>query len=361
VASDLVERVDGFQRRHPVVGFPLAVVYKYFDDQGPYLAAIISYYAFVAIFPLLLIATSVLGFILQGNESLYRDVLNSALGRFPIVGTQLGQPEGLTGSTGAIIIGSLAALYGALGLATAAQHALNVAWAVPRNSRFNPFVGRFRGLVTLLGAGLVVLSTSITAVFLNNLDEVLGARLDAWVTRAGTVVGIALTAVVLSLMMRYTTARRPSFRSCLPGGIVIALLWHALQIGGGMYVRGVINAASEMNSIFALVLGLIGLLFLAASFGVLGIEVAVVRKERLYPRALLTPFTDAVELTDADRRAYVNYAKAMRHKGFEQIDVTFHDRDRPDQLVAHDDTTVHIPVVREGDPDPRRRAHGEGR
>ena len=40
----LVDRVDGFQRRHPVVGFPLGVVYKFLDDQGAYLAALITYY-----------------------------------------------------------------------------------------------------------------------------------------------------------------------------------------------------------------------------------------------------------------------------------------------------------------------------
>jgi membrane protein len=349
VTSDLVDRVDDFQRRHAVVGFPLAVVYKFFDDQGPYLAAILTYYAFVAIFPILLIASSVLGYILQGNQELYEEVLSSALGRFPIVGTQLGEPEGLTGSTSAIVIGSLAALYGSLGLATAAQHTLNTAWAVPRNSRFNPIVGRFRGLVTLLLAALAVLGTSVAAVLLNNLDEVFGSDLDAWISRIGTLLGIALTAVVLSVMMRYTTARRPGFRACLPGGIVIALLWHALQIGGGIYVNRVLNAASEMNGVFALVLGLFGLLFLASAFAVIGVQVTVVRKERLYPRALLTPFTDAVDLTDADRRAYANYAKAMRHKGFEQIEVTFHERDRPDQLVRHDETTVVLPVVRDED------------
>ena len=349
MASDLVDRVDGFQRRHPVVGFPLAVLYKFFDDQGPYLAAILTYYAFVSIFPILLIATSVLGFLLQGNEELYNAVLTSALGRFPIVGTQLGEPEGLTGSTGAIVVGSLAALYGALGLATAAQHMLNTAWAVPRNSRFNPFVGRFRAFVTLILAGLVVLSTSAAAVLLNNLDDVFGSDVDQWIARIGTLLGIALTAVVLSLMMRYTTARRPSFRSCLPGGIVIALLWHALQIGGGIYVDRVLKAASDMNGVFALVLGLLGLLFLASAFAVIGVEVSVVRKERLYPRALLTPFTDAVDLTEADRRAYDNYAKAMRHTGFQQIDVTFHPRHRPDQLVQHDETTVVLPAVRDED------------
>ena len=61
----VVDRVDDFQQRHPVVGFPLAVAYKFFDDQGNYLAAIITYYAFIAIFPLLLIASSVLGLVLQ--------------------------------------------------------------------------------------------------------------------------------------------------------------------------------------------------------------------------------------------------------------------------------------------------------
>src|SRR4051812_12948819 len=117
--GDAVDRVDAFQRRHPVIGLPLGVTYKFFDDQGNYLAAIITYYAFIAIFPMLLIASSVLGFLLQGNEDLERQVLDSALSQFPIVGTQLGQPDGLQGSTSAIVIGSLAALYGALGLGQA--------------------------------------------------------------------------------------------------------------------------------------------------------------------------------------------------------------------------------------------------
>ena len=58
--------LDRYQRSHPVVGFPLAVVYKFVDDQCAYLAAGLTYYAFVAIFPLLLIASSILGFVLRG-------------------------------------------------------------------------------------------------------------------------------------------------------------------------------------------------------------------------------------------------------------------------------------------------------
>ena len=67
---DLVDRLDGLQRRRRAIGLPLAVVYKFFDDQGNYLAATITYYAFVAIFPLMLISSSVLGFVVQGDEAL---------------------------------------------------------------------------------------------------------------------------------------------------------------------------------------------------------------------------------------------------------------------------------------------------
>jgi uncharacterized BrkB/YihY/UPF0761 family membrane protein len=47
----LVDRVDHYQRRHPWLGLPLAVVYKFVDDQGGYLTALLTYYAFLSLFP----------------------------------------------------------------------------------------------------------------------------------------------------------------------------------------------------------------------------------------------------------------------------------------------------------------------
>ncbi|MGB3699425.1 MAG: ribonuclease BN, partial [Gordonia sp. (in: high G+C Gram-positive bacteria)] len=66
----LVSALDGFQRRHPVVGYPLGVAYKYFDDQGGYLAALIAYYGFVSLFPLLVVFTTVLGIVLEHHQEL---------------------------------------------------------------------------------------------------------------------------------------------------------------------------------------------------------------------------------------------------------------------------------------------------
>jgi YihY family inner membrane protein len=320
--GDLVDRLDAVQRRRGVIGVPLAVVYKYFDDQGPYLAAILTYYTFVAIFPMMLIASSVLGFVLQGDEQLQEQLLDSALSQFPIVGTQLGHPEGLQGSASAVVIGSVTALYGVLGLGQAAQNAMNVVWAVPRNSRLNPFSSRARSLLGLVLGGVAVLAIATLSSFASNLGS-FGIELGPVLRWAGTVVSVLLTAAVLAAMMRFTTSRRPSFRTSLPGALVIAVLWHGLQLAGGAYVRAVVQRASDVNGVFALVLGLIGLIFLAAAIAVLGLEVNVVLRERLWPRALLTPFTDRVHLTDADRRAYERYAKAQRYKGFQQVEVRF--------------------------------------
>jgi len=317
-----VDRLDEVQRRRPLLGFPLGVLYKFLDDQGNYLAAIVTYYAFIAVFPLLLIASSVLGFVLQGDETLRNEVLDSALAQFPIVGTQLGRPEGLQGSTSAVVIGGLAALYGVLGLGQAGQNAVNVVWAIPRNSRLNPLVSRLRSFLLLLLAGLTVLVIAVLSSIASHLD-VLGSEANQEVRIVVGASAVLLNALVLGLMMRFATNERRGLRETLPGAITVAVLWQVLQLVGGLYVGRVVARASQLNGVFALVLGLIALIYIASVMAVLGLEVNVVLAKRLYPRSLLTPFTDAVELTAADRRVYTENAQAQRHKGFERVDVSF--------------------------------------
>ncbi|MGI9155617.1 MAG: YihY/virulence factor BrkB family protein [Marmoricola sp.] len=320
--ASLADRLDAFQRRHPVVGFPLAVTYKFFDDQSNYLAATVTYYTFAAVFPLLLISSSVLGFLLQGDEKLKTALLDSALGQFPIVGPALGTHEGLRGSTAAVVFGGLAALYGILGLGQAAQNAVQVAWAVPRNVRPNPFISRLRSGALLSLAGLVVLVLATLTSVAGNA-QMFGVVADRGLGWLITLVSIALTALVLALLIRWATDRREPLRHLLPGALLTAVLWQLLQRLGRFYVDHVVQRANEVNGVFALTLGLLALIYIAANMAVVGLQVNVVLMKHLYPRALLTPFTDAVELTDADRRAYAAYAQAQRHKGFEKVDVTF--------------------------------------
>ena len=323
--SGVVQAVDRAQRRFTPVAFPLGVIYKFFDDQGNYLAAIVTYYAFIAIFPLLLLGSSILGFFLQGNPHLQQEVLNSALRQFPIIGDELGRKE-LHGSTGGIVVGALTATYGAMGLGQAIQNTVNTAWSVPRNSRPNPFLLRLRSLVLLATAGVAVLGVSVLST-IGAHTEVFGSHFDdglSWLIQLATVLVVG---AMLTVLFRLATTRDHPLRHAAPGAFTLALMWQLLQWIGAYYVTHVIQASRGMNSTFALVLGLMGFIYIASVMGVLGIEVNVVVARRLWPRALLTPFTDRVDLTEADRRAYAGYALMQRHKGFETVAVTFEGRD----------------------------------
>jgi membrane protein len=91
--------------------------------------------------------------------------------------------------------------------------------------------------------------------------------------------------------------------------------------------------------VFALVLGMLAFLYLTATVVVLCAEINVVRVARLHPRALLTQFTDDVDLTDADRQAYTDQATAQRSKSFQDIDVTFGAPPHRDKESQDDDAT----------------------
>lgn len=145
--------LDDFQRRHRAVGFVVAVIYKYVDEQGSYLAALITYYAFLSLFPALLLLTTVLGVILVGHPQLQQQVLHSAVAQFPVIGGQLYRPQGLSGGPAGVAIGIVVAIYGGLGVGQAVQNALDTLWAVPRNDRPDPLRSRLRSLLMLVALG----------------------------------------------------------------------------------------------------------------------------------------------------------------------------------------------------------------
>jgi YihY family inner membrane protein len=314
----IVERLDRFQQSHPRAGVPVAVIYKFVDDQGNYLAALITYYGFLSLFPLLLLSSTILSFVLHGNPHLQQKLLDSALGQFPIVGTQLAEPQGLSGNAVGLTIGILGTLYGGLGVAQAAQNAMNTMWRIPRNSRPNPLKSRVRSLLLLLVVGLSLIATTALAA-LGSVFNGLGIGTKI----ALGIATFALNAAVFTIAFRVATARDITLRQTVPGAIAAAVAWQGLQYFGALYVGDVVKGATEINSVFAVVLGLIAWIYLEAVIVVLAVEYNSVRSLGLYPRALLTPFTDAVDLTDADERSYTQQAEATRAKGFQEINVEF--------------------------------------
>jgi YihY family inner membrane protein len=317
-------RLDAFQQRHRWAGFPLAVVYKFAEDQGPYLAALITYYGFLALFPLLLLLASILGFVLQDDPELQQRVLDSTLSQFPVIGDQLGDPHGLQGSGAAIVTGAVVALYGALGVGHAVQNALNVAWAVPRHRRPNPLHLRFRGLLFLvIGAAAVIVTTVLSAV--GGDPGAFGADVARSRSLLAVLIALAVNTAIFVVAFRVGTVQRTTFRNLLPGAVTASIVWQLLQVFGTVYVGNVVKGTGATYGAFALVLGLLAWLYLAAVGIVISAEINVVRAKRLYPRALLTPFTDNVDLTAADRSVYTDAATAQTAKGFQTISVHFDD------------------------------------
>ncbi|MGD0605506.1 MAG: YihY/virulence factor BrkB family protein [Streptosporangiaceae bacterium] len=315
----VAERLDLFQRRHPWAGFPLAVVYKYFDDFGAYLAALLTYYGFVSLFPLLLLLSTILGFVLSGDQRLQHEVLSSALRQFPVIGGELATPKRLGGGPVGLVVGIAGSLYGGLGVAQAFQYATNTVWGVPRNNRPNPFRARGRSVVLLATVGFAILGTTALSIAGGGGAGVLGTAGKSLALAASVVINVAMAIFAF----RFAPARRLSVRDVVPGAIAAALIWQLLQSFGVIYVRHVVERASATNAVFAIVLGLLAFLYITATVVLLCAEINVVRVIGLHPRSLLTPFTDNVTLTAGDRRAYSRQAKAQRSKGFQHVDVNF--------------------------------------
>src|ERR1700704_1746114 len=120
--ESVLRRVDRWQQRGHATPIAFGVVKKYGDDRGTALAAQVAFYGFISLFPLLLILTTILGFV--GNARLQDSIVGTTLQQFPIYGDQIGPDVAhpLKGSALALVIGLLSLTYGALGVAQSAQH-----------------------------------------------------------------------------------------------------------------------------------------------------------------------------------------------------------------------------------------------
>ena len=261
-------------------------------------------------FPLLLVFTTILGFVLQGNPGAQRSIERSVLGQFPVIGDQI-KVHALTGHTLALVIGLVVALLGGLGVTQAAQNAFNRVWAVPFKDRSDFLGSRLRGLALLAALG----SLFIVATVMSGLVTGLGGPL------------VKVAAIVLSLVVnfglylaafRFLTAATIRTRSLLLGVAFAAVFLEILQLAGGIYINHVWRHASAFYSQFALVIALIVWLHLVAHITLYAAEINVVASRRLWPRSLIGPPD-----SPADRKTLTALAKVEQRHDDEEIDVRF--------------------------------------
>jgi inner membrane protein YhjD len=303
--------VDRFQRKHGWLGFPLAVRQKYSDDQGSYLAAAVTYYGFFALFPLLLVFISILGFALQNHPKFEKEVVDSVLGQLPVIGTSL-ETHSLRGSTIALVLGLVGSIWAGMGVFLALQNAIGRLWGIPFAVRPGFLHARLRALVLMLalGAGLLV-SAALGQIATVGASYGLAIKL---VTLAGSAV---LNCGLFWVGFRSLSGGQVSWRSLRGGAIAAGLGYMCLQLVGGVYISHVIKRASPTYGTFALVVGLLTWIYLTAHITLLAVEGNVVASKRLWPRSL----SGGSAPTPADERAWQLRASVEQRREGEEVEV----------------------------------------
>lgn len=317
--------VDQVQRRHRPLAFCFGVVKKFGDDRGGLLCAMLAFYGFLSIFPLLLLLVTVLGFAGGDVHSLAHRVESSAFSYFPVVGSDLSNNIHALHerSVVALVIGLLFVLWGSQGALQTAQHVQAEVWNVPGAIRPNFWarLGRTGAMIVVLFVFLVATAT------LAGLATI--GHHGAWASMGAAVLSLVLNIGVFGVGFRVLTPRQIAWRDLWPGALAGGVGWTVLQYLGGLLVAHSLQHASRLYGSFATVLGLLAFLYLSAEVTVYAAEINVVKARRLWPRSIVQP-----PLTDADREVLSALALENKRRPEQYVAVGFTDDGDGDH---HDD------------------------
>ncbi|HVX24561.1 MAG TPA: YihY/virulence factor BrkB family protein [Candidatus Saccharimonadales bacterium] len=291
--SALVRQFDAWQRRHRLAAFVHAVIKKYGEDNAGYQAALLTYYGFVALFPLLLILSTLTALVSTSHVHLQHVVIDSTTRAFPVLGQQLeSHVQGLHKSGLALITGLLFTFYGARGVAGAFRTSVNHIWRVPRHNRpgFPKSLGKNLMIIIVGGLGFVLagLCTYLTATAGHEfIFQVLSVVVDLLTL-------FWLFQVLLNISLPERVALKQTRSAALSAAIGLVVL----QTLGGYLLKRELKDLDALYSYFALALGLLFWLYLQAQVICYALEIAAVHTHELWPRSLY-----GKPSTPADHRA----------------------------------------------------------
>lgn len=309
-----IEKIDAWQQPHTWLAFPYAVIKKYGEDNGGYQAALLTYYGFLSLFPLLVVLVTVLQLWFHNDPGLRAEIGASVGHFFPLLGSQLQHEiHGMRSAGIGLAIGIVITIYGARGAADAFRFALDNMWQVPKNKRAGFPKNILQSLAIMAagvgGFGATVIVSSFTATFGHAV----------WVKVLANISGFLILTFVLGYAFRIATSGRIRYRYMLLGAAVAALIMQLLLSFGGILLSHQLQHLDSVYGTFALVLGLLFWMYLLAQVVMYAAEIDTVRHFGLWPRTLSGKLS-----TPADRHAYKLYAQSEKYIEKEHIGVRFH-------------------------------------
>ena len=308
----LTDRIDRAQQSRRRVGIGVATVKKFSEDHSSNLASMIAFWAFFSIFPLLLVGVTVLGFVLSGGTK--TTVLENVASLLPLL--KAGSVKSLSGSWWAVIVGGATALWSGLAVMRTTQTAFNATWEIPEKDRPGLPKQLARSLLALATIGVGLVAATIVSSFVTGTQNAI--PLAWWGRLAGYAISLVLDVGLFMLAFRILTERKVSFRDVRPGAILSGVAFFVLQQISSFIVSRKLGGAQSTYGNFATVITILWWFYLQAQITLLGAQLNVVLRERLYPRSLV-----GEPSTEADKRALQAYAEEGTYAEREEVDARF--------------------------------------
>ncbi len=236
-----------------------------------------SHFGFISVFPLFLVFTTVLGFVLQDNGDLQRKIVDSALAKLPLIGPTLANsPDALEGSVLVLVFGLALALWSGLKAFVALQGALDNTNDVPLDDRHSFVQVRGRAL---LGIGVVGIAQGASAF----LTSVVTAAGFPAISNVLLVAAAALVnTIVLGCSYRWLTSATTTWGSVWPGAVFAGVLFSLLQVVGTTVIARTQANAENVYGDFAAVIAILAWLSLHATVALVGAELNRARVTSAY-------------------------------------------------------------------------------
>lgn len=272
----------------PVIGVALRVQERYKRDAGDQFAGAIGFFGFLSLIPLIVLAASIVGFVLaDASAARIAEVAAAVEDAVPGLSAALGGEDGEGVATtieaiirnrgGAGLVGLVTLLLAGLRVTAAAQAVTQTIFRVDLlatsglRKRVNQLMALSAlGLLALAGVAATSVVGVLTTADLFGIMAVLGPLL-------GIVASFVLdVAFFLAAYRLFATRRGPATRDLVPGALLAATGWTALKSFGATYVSRQVASSSELYGALGGVVALLLLLYLAGRLYVYGAELSAV-------------------------------------------------------------------------------------
>jgi membrane protein len=231
-----------------------------FDEvHGGYLASAVTLAAFTSIFPLLLVAVAVVGFL-----SVRTDVTGTVISHLGISGEAATAVEAAIRTAqrsrkGALGVGTVGLLWSGLGMVAAIQYAFDNVWQVKgRGIR-----DKLSGLLWLVGSvAILVASVGLTAL----------VNVIPWLAPVSVIVGVAVNFALWLWTLKALLNVEVPWRALAPGAVLGAIGLEVLKVLGSIWVPRAVASSSALYGSIGVVFAILAWLFF---FGRLTVYVAV--------------------------------------------------------------------------------------